>query len=74
MSLIDRLRGKDAPVEPAAQERAEEPSCTACGRTDYPLVPVHLGEHGAWPVCVNPATCRQYAQLAGRYCVYPVVA
>ena len=76
MSLIDRWsRSKDAPVEPAADERTpDSPCCVACGQSTWPLEPLEVEGYGFHPACKDETSCRQRNQLAGRYCVYPAVA
>ena len=68
---MDWARSGRAPKEAPAEERIQGPRCTACSTPDVPMVSVHLGEHGAWPVCEHPAACRQRAQRLGVWCVYP---
>lgn len=42
-------------------------TCTACGATGPAMHKIAIPEYGAQWVCVDPAPCRQYAQLSGVY-------
>ena len=70
MSLLGWARGGPK-TTPAPEPTVQGPQCVACHTPDVPMVPVQLGEFGAWPVCELPSACRQRAQLVGLWCIYP---